>query len=225
MQSQRNNNKRPAEAGRMPRCRGWCFTINNYVEEHATYLRDRVFGRDGFGIDYLVIGREKGKKGTPHLQGYVHFDGGREFGRVVRILQGEWKTPHLEAGRGSAPQNRDYCKKDGEILTEQGICPRTAGGPIAKTKDNPDGLNASIRAYQADLMAGMDQKGLWTTHAPVMIRYVSGCAKMAEFYQEQIQREKPMVFVLWGPSGCGKSHWIEQSFGRDQSRTYWARCG
>lgn len=44
----------------------WCFTLNNYSEEE--YDLFCTFGNDY--CKYFVMGREVGKEGTPHLQGY-----------------------------------------------------------------------------------------------------------------------------------------------------------
>jgi len=45
--------------------RNFVFTLNNYSEEeHETLLKCDSF-------KYIIIGREIGDSGTPHLQGYA----------------------------------------------------------------------------------------------------------------------------------------------------------
>jgi len=87
--------------------RGWCFTLNNYTafdEEHIkTYIQSLA--------RYLVYGREVGKDGTAHLQGYVYFHNQRQRKAVSRMLP----RAHLSPANGSAAQNRVYCTKDGDF--------------------------------------------------------------------------------------------------------------
>ena len=45
----------------------WCFTYNNYTEEHLVEIVD-ILTKNCFKY---IIGKEVGEKGTPHLQGYI----------------------------------------------------------------------------------------------------------------------------------------------------------
>lgn len=47
----------------------WCFTLNNYTCEELNEVSSKV---PLLGAKYIV-GHEIGKKGTPHLQGYIYF--------------------------------------------------------------------------------------------------------------------------------------------------------
>ncbi len=82
--------------------RGWCFTLNNYTDAQYEQLRS-------VECKYLVVGKEVGESGTPHLQGYVYFENALRFDTVKGRLPGE---PHIEAQRGSNEQAIAYCKKD-----------------------------------------------------------------------------------------------------------------
>jgi hypothetical protein len=66
---------------------------------------------DKLGMEYIV-GKEVGESGTPHLQGFVHHE--------KRFRWSELKLPpqiHWEKALGSVPQNFEYCKKDGDYVT------------------------------------------------------------------------------------------------------------
>lgn len=88
------------------RSRGWCFTINNYTAEHEDALRALTAAR------YMVFGREVGEQGTEHLQGYIYFATLKSFRQMKDMLPA---GAHIEAARGSAEQNKDYCSKDGDF--------------------------------------------------------------------------------------------------------------
>ena len=47
----------------MSGAKNWVFTINNYKEDEKVPHKDVV--------DYMVVGKEVGAEGTPHLQGYA----------------------------------------------------------------------------------------------------------------------------------------------------------
>lgn len=105
----------------MPSFQGtrWCFTINNPTQEDKDHVA-------GFGINplrkYLVVGREVGESGTPHLQGFVVFTRAVTRTRV----SGFFPRAHLEATRGTSQQAATYCKKDGDF-DEYGECPSNKG--------------------------------------------------------------------------------------------------
>lgn len=110
----------------MGRGRGFCFTINNYVDGEIQALRhtfERMAGA------YLILGKEVAPTtGTPHLQGYVHFPSQRTWSAVrstFNRLIGAGRT-HLELARGSPLDNIRYCEKGGDF-SEMGERP-TQGG-------------------------------------------------------------------------------------------------
>lgn len=88
------------------RARSWCFTINNDHFDDLESILD-------IECDYLIFGFETGENGTPHIQGYIHFNQKKSF-VVVRNLFFHQRA-HLEAARGSPEQNIKYCSKDGDF--------------------------------------------------------------------------------------------------------------
>jgi len=87
------------------RARGWCFTINN---DKFTDLEDLV----DCDCTYLIIGFEKGKDGTRHIQGYVYFENARSFNSIKRFLP----RAHIEPAKGTPEHNQDYCSKEGNFF-------------------------------------------------------------------------------------------------------------
>lgn len=104
----------------MSRSRNWCFTLNNYNEEHE-HLAFELGSLDT--VKYVVVGREVSDSGTHHLQGYVVFRNLQSLKQQMEIFSG---AAHWEQARGNHTQASDYCKKDGDFY-EHGELPREKG--------------------------------------------------------------------------------------------------
>ncbi len=98
----------------MSRSRGWTLTINNWTQ--ADYDNFMLKAED---CKYAVVGKEVGESGTPHLQCYVYYDNARHFDTIRKLFPGA----HVEAAKGNAQQNDDYCSKEGDV-TRIGTIPR-----------------------------------------------------------------------------------------------------
>lgn len=101
----------------------WCFTINNYTAVEQQAILDSA---DNF--DYLILARERGDSGTPHLQGFLILSTKLRL-NGVKALPG-FRRAHLEAARGTPKQASDYCKKDGDY-EEFGTLPAGSGNGAA----------------------------------------------------------------------------------------------
>lgn len=105
----------------MPQGTRWCFTLNNPIEAEKVAIAQ--LGIEGNGIKYLIVGRETGAEGTPHLQGFIIFDTTKT---LVACKQHLGTRCHLENARGSSKQASDYCKKEGDF-DEYGTLPSGQG--------------------------------------------------------------------------------------------------
>lgn len=85
------------------------FTLNNYSEEEYLELV-KVFDLKNY---VYLIGREIGDEGTPHLQGYVEFKKQVYFEALKKLNT----RIHWEAARGTREQNKKYCTKDGNFIS------------------------------------------------------------------------------------------------------------
>lgn len=92
-------------------CRGWVFTLNNYTDDDVT----ATIGIPTSGLTGLVVGKEVGESGTPHLQGFIHFEKKKRF-NAVRAYFAELysQAVHLEAQAGTYQQAVDYIANNAE---------------------------------------------------------------------------------------------------------------
>lgn len=85
--------------------KSWCFTLNHYTDAECETIKlwtDEV--------KKLVVGKEVGECGTPHLQGFVTFARAYRLRAVRKLLE----RAHWEIAR--AADAALYCAKDGEML-------------------------------------------------------------------------------------------------------------
>lgn len=90
------------------RSRGWCFTLNNYSEQEYASLESMMHTH----TLKFVMGKEVGKQGTPHLQGYCYF----KNGKTLTSMKLYNSRCHWEPAKGSPEANFKYCSKDDEYI-------------------------------------------------------------------------------------------------------------
>lgn len=168
------------------RSRGWTFTLNNYVEADLTRC-------ESFGATYYVIGREVGESGTPHLQGYMYFEGKKSF-KQLKVLM---PLAHLETAKGTAQENYAYCTKDGNFV-QGGVMPATQAEKGARGAARIAEMWTLAKAGQFEQLPPQNIK----TWEYIHLKY----------------QPPPMALDslenLWvtGPSGSGKSSGIRKLF-------------
>lgn len=89
--------------------------MNNYTPETYEAIK-------AIDCKYLVVGREIGDSGTPHLQGYIVFLNQKTLSAAKSQIP---QNPHLEVAAGNSKQNFDYCTKEDEEFFEKGDRPLT----------------------------------------------------------------------------------------------------
>lgn len=117
------------------RSRGWCFTINNYGFKELIDLM-------ALPVDYMIFGFEKGKKGTPHVQGYAYFSNKLTFNKLKKYLP----TAHVEAQRGPIKKAIEYCKKEGEFY-EFGDSPHPGQASFEQIEDVMQDPQSNFHLY------------------------------------------------------------------------------
>lgn len=150
----------------MPGSKHWCFTLNNYNdEEHARLV---ALGSTP-ECEYIVIGRETGDSGTPHLQGYVCFVNRKTLASCKRLIS---DRAHLESARGTPLEASTYCKKDGDYYEHGNV-------PAGRGKRSDWEL---LLEFVTTLDRRPTDKELWLKFPGLRGRYQSGIRQMIETF-------------------------------------------
>lgn len=83
------------------RARAFTFTINNDTFDDLKTMID-------YSFRYLIFGFEIGKRGTPHIQGYVYLHNAKTLDQLKKKML---PRAHIEYSRGTAKQNAEYVAK------------------------------------------------------------------------------------------------------------------
>jgi len=148
----------------MSRAKNWCFTLNNYTADQEAAIAATVESGEA---EYVVVGREVGESGTPHLQGFIVFQKRKRLSQVRDLLA---NNAHLEVAR-LPKEAAEYCKKDGDF--------KEYGSFDADTK----GKRNDLEAFKEDVKAGMLKlDAIRETHSSVYARYPRFCLEYIRQY-------------------------------------------
>lgn len=174
----------------MSRSRGWCLTLNNYSEDEYLSLLSSV-------CSYVILGRERGQEGTPHIQGYMYFATLKSLAQV-RLLS---DRAHWEIAKGTPDENYVYCSKQ-HAFEERGSI------PISSKEKGKRGGDKS-KAIWAENWA-LAKSGDFEKLNPAQIRtweYI-----YAKYSAAPSDRSELTNIWIHGPSGCGKSRFVRENY-------------
>lgn len=158
------------------------FTWNNYPDKGIEMLEAQLPPHS-----YLIVGREVGESGTPHLQGYVEFKSQAAFSTLKR----KFPEVHWEKRMGNAQQASDYCRKEGTVYES---------GTISVGQ----GRRTDLEALAEAVRDGMSISEVAQTDPVNFVKYSRGLQALADTVQVH-RTEPPVVTWLWGMSGTGKT--------------------
>lgn len=173
------------------RKRGWVFTWNNYSNENYKDLKRSLRKME---VTYLVIGKEVGDSGTPHLQGYVEFKNALRDSTLRKIN----KKIHWEWRIGTPKEASDYCKKEGNFK-EWGNIPS-------------QGKRNDFEEIRDLIKGGAKIKDIAWHFPGQYIRFHKGIEKLYEMFQED-RDFRPQCIWLYGLAGVGKSQFAIRRHG------------
>ncbi len=166
--------------------KNWCFTLNNYSEDDQVKLLQD--GAQDEGVQYLSFGREVGKAGTPHLQGYVQFKRRCVLRRVKHLVGAR---AHCEVSRGTPAQAATYCQKDGDFEEI---------GSIKQGQGSRTDLGELYEACKEGLSFG----AIAERFPSAALRYGNGIQRIRQL-SRPARTAPPQIWVFWGKTGTGKT--------------------
>lgn len=139
------------------RAKHWTFTVNNWTDAEHT----QILGLYPSIASYMVVGKEVGEAGTPHLQGFISFKSVTRFNQVKNLIG---NRAFLEIAR--QPKNAaEYCKKEGNF--------EERGEPAAQQQ----GQRNDLEDFKKAVIDGeYDMKKLRMEHSEVVAKYPQFCA-------------------------------------------------
>lgn len=171
----------------MSRSRSFCFTLNNYSEEE----HQKIFS---LPCNYLVLGKEVGTEGTPHLQGYIHFTLQKTESAVRKIIP----RAHIEIAKGDALQNYNYCSKDGNFV-------EVGKRPLTKAEQGAAGA-ATQKEKWLDIKAKARSGRLDEIDPKIYVLHYRSLLSIAKDNSPMPDDAIGTTGVwYWGESGTGKS--------------------
>lgn len=171
----------------MSRAHGFCFTINNYTDVDIEKCQKLLAE-----ADYGIIGKEIGKSGTPHIQGYGYWKNKKCFGSLQKFFG----NAHIEPAKGNAKQNLIYCSKDGDY-EEFGEMPE-------------QGRRNDIADFRDEILSGKTEEELIMEFPEMMAKYDRFYQRCRNILLKKKAQEMiiPEVIVITGEPGTGKTHTI-----------------
>lgn len=171
----------------------WNFTLNNFNDDDYEAIR-ALFHDKKNKINYIVVGKEVGESGTPHLQGFIAFDVRKQRKTVTTLLGGHAYVSPVSVTPSKAAE---YCKKDGKFF-EKGSLPleEKRQGARLDLSAIKDKLDAGESTWQ---IAKESQQGFAT---------ISRAHKFFLGYETAVDAPRSFqtqVYVFYGEPGTYKS--------------------
>lgn len=177
---------------RPPKSKHWCFTINNYTIYDTVQIADFADEQ----TSYLVIGKEVGDDGTPHLQGYMVFKQKKRLTQVKKLMP----RAHLEIKyvKSTPSQSSQYCMKDGDYI-EQGTLPLSKEQSITRRW---------IDAYESAKEGAFED-----IPKDMLIRYYHSLKRIEQDNPiKQLRLKKTRNVWIVAPTGYGKSYYARKKY-------------
>ena len=180
--------------------RNYCFTLNNYTETEVEQLK-------AIGCSYILLGREVGEQGTPHIQGYVEFENSKRLTTLKKINP----RIHWEPRKGTQEQAIEYCKKDNR-WEEYG-------------KKKEQGQRKDLDAIKDDILKGKKVDELAIENPEIVHQYGRTLDRIEDIaLRKQFRTEMTQGVWLWGETAVGKSHIAFDGY-NPETHYLWANDG
>jgi len=176
-------------------------TLNNWTPQEYTDLCN-------WDVTWMVIGKEVGEDGTPHLQAACII-GKQMTMTAIKNVPG-MKRAHFESMRGSPESNLIYCSKEDPMPFIKGTMPK------------PGKRNDLQSAYET-LRSGATLREMADQHGVEMIKYSKGFTIVRSLLVGP-RTEPPKIIWLYGPTGVGKTRACVEFANQHHGGEYWMSC-
>lgn len=176
----------------------WIFTVNNPEDHGVSPDEPRAWFEQSGAIAYVVYAYERGRSGTPHIQGYL---------RLKKAQRRSWVSTRLcrfarwEIARGSCSHNQDYVYKRGAHANDYKDFIRN---PIELGVPPKQGKRNDLSTALELVRHGATDRQLFEDVPGAAVRY------LRSFQQYRLLCQPPrdfktFVHVMYGSTGTGKS--------------------
>lgn len=160
------------------------FTLNNYSDEEYAFFLD-------FPCQWLVVGKEIGESGTPHLQGACILGSRWSFSKLKTLIG--FKRAHLEPMCGRPEDSLAYCTKEDSNAFVCGTLPSQG------KRNDVHAAVARIRGGESVRQLASDDAG-----GVAVVKFHKGLTVLRSLLTPQ-RTGAPAVFWLHGSTGVGKT--------------------
>ena len=198
-----NNNSTPPTSSRR-----WCFTLNNYTEEEEITLQE-------LGCTHIVHGKETGKNGTPHLQGFATFNTMRRLSAMKKIND----RAHWEVASSISRINHEHCvkgsqpKEEWDDLNTSGRNCGVDADVFEKGKCPSQGQRTELECACDSLNSGASMKTIAKEFRSTFAHNYKGLQAHQLITLDGHYSDTTRGVRIWGPSGVGKSSKVWKDYG------------
>lgn len=198
------------------RIRSYVFTLNNYTDEEVSLIT-------GGDYSYIVFGKEVGESGTPHLQGFVHFENAKTM-TAVHKLKG-WKRSALKPAE--CPRLAIlYCKKGEQSHEEWEMFKETepnygAGAEVYEAGVFKQGKRSDLEKVYEEVKKGKSVDDVvWENPAVYQLCHKS-LEKLEDIrLRKTFRTEMTEGIWIYGKTGTGKSKFAFKDFSNETHYVY-----
>jgi hypothetical protein len=140
-------------------------TLNNYTDSDYQAFCE-------CDCKYIIVGKEVGESGTPHLQTYVEFKEGVTLSTLKKRLS--CKKLHAEVRRGTSGEASDYCKQDGDYFEK---------GTLSK-----QGAREDLNILKASIFNGSSVDEICEDNPIMFHQYGRTLNKLEELHMRKVWR-------------------------------------